>query len=185
MANTQISITENGTTTLATAGKYCDRNIDVNVNIAGSGDGGSELAALQAIEDSMVTQTWTTYYNDRATSVGEYAFSYTKLKSVHLPNVGSIAYGAFLSATSLEEAVFEKAPYIGGAAFNKCSALTKLVLGGSTVCTLASTNAFNNSAVASGTGFIYVPDNLVDSYKAAQYWSTYATQIKPVSELEG
>ena len=32
MANTQINITENGTTTLATAGKYCDRNIDVNVD---------------------------------------------------------------------------------------------------------------------------------------------------------
>lgn len=34
MANTQIDITVNGTTTLATAGKYCDRNIDVNVAIA-------------------------------------------------------------------------------------------------------------------------------------------------------
>ena len=35
MANIQIPITENGTTTLLTAGKYCDRNIDVNVNVAG------------------------------------------------------------------------------------------------------------------------------------------------------
>lgn len=33
MANTQININTNGTTTLATAGKYCDRNIDVNVAI--------------------------------------------------------------------------------------------------------------------------------------------------------
>lgn len=33
MANTQINITANGTKTLATAGKYCDRNIDVNVNV--------------------------------------------------------------------------------------------------------------------------------------------------------
>lgn len=35
MDNIQIPITENGTTTLATAGKYCDRNIDVNVQVAG------------------------------------------------------------------------------------------------------------------------------------------------------
>ena len=35
MANTQININANGTTTLATAGKYCDRNIDVNVDVAG------------------------------------------------------------------------------------------------------------------------------------------------------
>ena len=33
MANTQIDITDNGTKTLATAGKYCDRNIDVNVAV--------------------------------------------------------------------------------------------------------------------------------------------------------
>lgn len=32
--NTQINITDNGTTTLATAGKYCDRNVDVNVNVS-------------------------------------------------------------------------------------------------------------------------------------------------------
>lgn len=33
MDNHQISITVNGVTTLATAGKYCDRNIDVAVNV--------------------------------------------------------------------------------------------------------------------------------------------------------
>lgn len=37
MANTQINIGANGKTTLATAGKYCDRNIDVNVNVPASG----------------------------------------------------------------------------------------------------------------------------------------------------
>ena len=40
MANHQINITTNGTTTLATAEKWCDRNIDVNVNVASSGGGG-------------------------------------------------------------------------------------------------------------------------------------------------
>lgn len=33
MANTQVNIISNGTTTLATAGKCCDRNIDVNVDV--------------------------------------------------------------------------------------------------------------------------------------------------------
>lgn len=37
MANTQINIVTNGTTTLATSGKYCDRNIDVNVAVPASG----------------------------------------------------------------------------------------------------------------------------------------------------
>ena len=33
MANHKIDITKNGKTTLATAGKYCDRNVEVNVNV--------------------------------------------------------------------------------------------------------------------------------------------------------
>ena len=33
MANHQIAVTENGTKTLLTSGKYCDRNIDVVVNV--------------------------------------------------------------------------------------------------------------------------------------------------------
>lgn len=40
MENIKIALTENGLTTLATAGKYCDRNIDVDVNVAGGGGGG-------------------------------------------------------------------------------------------------------------------------------------------------
>lgn len=46
-----------------------------------------------------------------------------------------------------------------------------------------------NASVFSGTsiskGGIYVPDNLVDSFKSATNWSTYADDIKPISELEG
>jgi hypothetical protein len=36
MANTQIAITSNGKTTLLTAGKYCDRNIDINTEVNAS-----------------------------------------------------------------------------------------------------------------------------------------------------
>lgn len=39
MANTQINITTNGTKTLKTAGKYCDRDIDVTVNVPSGSSG--------------------------------------------------------------------------------------------------------------------------------------------------
>lgn len=35
MENIKITFAENGTKTLATAGKYCDRNVDIEVNVAG------------------------------------------------------------------------------------------------------------------------------------------------------
>ena len=47
---------------------------------------------------------------------------------------------------------------------------------------LPNASAFNNSSIAGGTGFIYVQDDLVDTYKSAENWSTYASQIKPLSE---
>ena len=39
MANTQISIAKNGTKTLKTSGKYCDRDIDVIVNVPNESSG--------------------------------------------------------------------------------------------------------------------------------------------------
>lgn len=61
------------------------------------------------------------------------------------------------------------------------SSLTKLVLYANEVCTVSNT-AFTYTPIASGTGYIYVPDNLVEDYKVAANWNTYASQIKPLSE---
>ena len=58
-----------------------------------------------------------------------------------------------------------------------------LVLRASNVCSLGSTKILENSLIATGEGYIYVPDNLVNLYKTATNWSTYANQIKPLSEL--
>lgn len=42
---------------------------------------------------------------------------------------------------------------------------------------------FNNTKIANDEGYIYVPNYLVDSYKATTNWSNHAAQIKPISEL--
>ena len=49
------------------------------------------------------------------------------------------------------------------------------------VVTLASANAFGNSGITATTGDIYVPDALVDTYKTATNWSTFANRIQPLS----
>jgi hypothetical protein len=48
--NIQINIKENGTVTLATVGKYCDRNIDVNINVPAKA---SQFTNLYAPENVM------------------------------------------------------------------------------------------------------------------------------------
>ena len=67
--------------------------------------------------------------------------------------------------------------------FYGCSSLTTVVIRNTTkVALLNMGNAFSGTKIASGTGYIYVPDELVDSYKVATNWVTYANQIKPLSE---
>lgn len=51
-----------------------------------------------------------------------------------------------------------------------------------TVCTLANTNNFQGTPIEKGTGYVYVPRALVDSYKAATNWSTYASQIRAIED---
>lgn len=43
-------------------------------------------------------------------------------------------------------------------------------------------SAFNKTPIANGTGYIYVPDNLVESFKIHNQWVNYANQIKGIGE---
>ena len=52
------------------------------------------------------------------------------------------------------------------------------------VITMISSDVFWESDIAKGIGYIYVPDALVEDYKSATNWITYANQIKGISELE-
>ena len=122
------------------------------------------------------------------TSIGSNAFNYcTRLALTELPSgITSIGSDVFASCTSLTEMTcLGNITSIGNYSFNGCTNLAKFALPNTTsVPTLSSTSAFTNTPIASGTGYIYVPDNLVESFKSATNWSTYAGQIKAISEME-
>ena len=120
------------------------------------------------------------------TEIGSTCFSYTnQLVSAILPLVASIP-GFCFSYSSVQKIDTSSVTSIAAYAFGNAQQLDTLILRNSSVCTLAnSTNTFTDTKIAAGTGYIYVPDNLVDSYKTATNWVTFANQIKPISELEG
>ena len=158
--------------------------------------------------DGILTRQGTTIRNDRITYLGLEVFrNYDSLAiadfpnvtstgvnvfyacyalhTVNLPSLISISSNMFAYSSLLKRLDFPSVESISGGAFSGCSRLVTLVLRkADTVCTLANVNAFTNTSIAKGTGYIYVPDNLVEQYKAATNWSTYASQIKPISELE-
>ena len=90
----------------------------------------------------------------------------------------------FKGDTSLEAVESPAVNTIWEQVFSGCTALKTVVLRLNRVCALKQADAFDNTPIANGTGFVYVPDNLVEQYKTADNWSTYASQIKPISELE-
>ena len=115
-----------------------------------------------------------------ATSIGLNAFEYcTNLTSADFSAATSIGQSALFYCTNLTSANFPAATSIGSGAFSYCSKLTSLILRVTTqVCTLSNTSAFNNTPIKSGTGYIYVPAALIDSYKTATNWTTYANQFR-------
>lgn len=64
----------------------------------------------------------------------------------------------------------------------RCSKFETLIIRTETVPTITTTNLFAGTKIESGTRYIYVPRSLVDSYKAASGWSTYAEQIRAIED---
>lgn len=108
--------------------------------------------------------------------------SCTSLKNVNIPLVENIMPGAFKTCSALEKIDLPCAKIIGEAAFHKCTALIALILRSDTVCKLNNVNSISEGAIASGTGYIYVPSALIDSYKTASNWSTYENQFRAIED---
>lgn len=106
----------------------------------------------------------------------------TSLEVIKLPSLVNATSSAFQNCTALKIAKFDSLKNISTSTFYNCQSLKALIIG-TTNCTLSNVNAFNNSAIATGTGFIYVPDEAVDTYKTATNWNAYASAIKGISEI--
>lgn len=118
-----------------------------------------------------------------ATSIGSNAFDGCDLlANVNIPLVKTISSSTFRYCSGLVIADLPAATSISTYAFRYCENLTALILRSGTMCSLSNVNAFNGTPIESGTGNIYVPSALVDSYKAASKWSTYAAQFRALED---
>ena len=123
--------------------------------------------------------------NDVVTSIRQAAFYYGGVGTptyVSFKNAKTVGAQAFQNCRSLSEVHLGSVTSIGKDAFYLCSGLNKLVIRTPSVCTL--TNVMTNNKIVTGTGYIYVPADLVESYKVATNWATHASQIRSIDELE-
>ena len=117
---------------------------------------------------------------DGVTNIGNYAFSGTGIGTLVISDATSL--GTYLCQGYRTGVVDQhKTVNLSSNRFNGANSLCHLILRSTTMCTLTA-NALTGTAIAAGIGWIYVPSDLVDTYKAATNWSTYASQIVAISE---
>ena len=119
------------------------------------------------------------------TYIGIQAFmACSALTSLRLPAVKSLGRSAFSGCTGLTRIdIGEKFSTIDGGVFYGCFHLETLILRNpSTVVKLSYVAALNNSGIASKTGYVYVPAALLESYKTATNWVSFATQIRAIED---
>ena len=118
------------------------------------------------------------------------------LKNVYLPKLHTTAQQAFMNCSSLEELSLPLLKTISSSIFSGCDMLKKLefteltsisysinipsieviIIDRNAVTSLSNSNYINNTCT------VYVPDELVDEYKAATNWRNHAGQIRGLSE---
>ena len=189
---TVAELSDSGSKTLRTAGKFCEADIGVEY-VKPSGGGDDPKALIR----SRLTGTLTEYVDDQLTTVVDAAFNQcfnltilrlhglTKLASSWLGNIAvttlafpNVTSGwtnySFNGAKKLKAVDFSKIPKVVSNGFNGTSVMDTLVLRNSTVVPLENINAFNSTKFKDGStgGTLYVPQAHIAAYQAATNWST-------------
>lgn len=105
------------------------------------------------------------------------------LRECHMPNLGTgialnLNWGATTAANAcqhLEVCDIGKAKSIAANTFANCYKLQTLIMRRTSITTCANVSAFLNTPLRGRSGLtaeIYVPEALIDSYKAASVWTT-------------
>lgn len=147
----------------------------------------------------------------KATRFEEQAFSYTQIPSITeetFPALNYIGLRCFRNCPLTEFSKPNTHVSLGGIAFEGCGKLKKvdvlsfvnvegnqgllfyncaaleafIIRRTDAVNVFVPNGGFQGSSIANGTGYIYVPSALVDSYKAASGWSRFADQIRAIED---
>lgn len=104
------------------------------------------------------------------------------LETANIPANKYIYESLFYNCKKLTTVNLASAIYFASYVFRYCESLKTVILRSETLATLNATNSFERTLIASGAGYIYVPRALVDTYKSATNWSTYATQFRALED---
>ena len=162
--------------------------------------GGSDSGVADAIIDRTITEIESdvsevganAFYNCKtlekasfpyATTLGDNSLrDCTALTELYAPNAATLRGGSVRGCQRLVKLDFPKTRALFANVFTGCTRLETVIFRSETLCSMSNANVFQATPIADGTGYIYVPSALVDEYKAAANWSTYADQIRAIED---
>ena len=113
--------------------------------------------------------------------LGNSSLSFSGFGTISLPNCTGIGTYIIVGSRISTIEFFKKITFPNNS-FNNCYTLVHLLLKNDSLCPLNGTQAFDSTPIKKGVGWIYVPSDLVESYKTASNWSTYADQFVSLDE---
>lgn len=119
----------------------------------------------------------------KVTKVSASSFYGSGLINGDFSSVTTVDSGAFRSCTRLVRLDFPVlktlSPYNN---FMNCTSLTTLIMRGSEVVSLTSNSALSGTPINDGTGYIYVPGELISSYQSHSVWKNWADQFRAIED---
>ena len=118
----------------------------------------------------------------------------SKLTTVNIPLATRIQDYGFYSCIVLEIIDLPNVTTLGNYVFVSCLMLKAVILRSTTLCTLSGSSSFNSCYHILGTtnstynpngdkdGYIYVPKALIEDYKVATNWVTFASQFRALED---
>ena len=144
----------------------------------GGGGGGSEAAeSLKGLIEGTIENL---VIPDGTTIIKKYAFSYSNLKLLEIPEgVTDIPNDMCYYCSHLTEVVLPSTvTSMGASVFGYCTSLKKIIIH-AVVPPTAVSGTFSSMSVSA---MIYVPKESVNDYKAANIWKSYASKIFAIPE---
>ena len=140
-----------------------------------------DLLGDSVVLDKIIDRTIPQFYDNVITTIRASMFNYcNELEIVNIPNVTKFESQAFDNCTKLK--IVDTSALTSMTSISACSELDTFILRSMTMCKTSNSMPLQNSKIASGSGYIYVPRELVDSYKSATGWSKYANQIRALED---
>lgn len=120
-----------------------------------------------------------------AETIGTHALAYCiSLVKVKMPKL--LSAGEYLLASSTKVAEIDVSSFgrlSNAQLIGYCYALKTLIMRADFITECTMSNAiYSNCPIAQGTGYIYVPKALVESYKVATNWTKYANQFRALED---